>query len=664
MNKHKKAMKETRVEPRAMLPLTNGEAASAGIAMTAVNVREQEQSLQVTGVHPVVGAIRPGDRLLAMASGHVVTCRGHAVSIDGTQVAQTASDIVGAYFVGGMMVVVATDEILYLMPDGEDWMVMDPADAVPHLQFGATVSTTSADIAPYTFAAPYQQWRAPLSTVDVQSLSDLLRSVWNALHTDAAAAGLHSGPMLVRWAVRLLDGSYLWLSDPVRVGDATLGNADRIAAVVDSNSSGFTGTQATKMSQTHYRIDITVTRGIAARWVPLIAAIDVLATDEATLVNTGRSLDYRCLTRTTGQREYVLEMGLSRRGADAIGLQLSTSPWRLVATAPAATALSGNDFAAPVMPRTWTAAQCASMALPLQPRHVVCATQAAGRLYCCTSGGDVVVSAPGNPLVESSRRTVVGVVPMAMSVVTRPLYSGGFGRYPVYIFTDDGIYAIPQSVTGRLGEARLVDRTVIAAGVPPVEAGPDVWLISRHGHLCRLSGSRLTVCQRGTDYCALAWCDAYSELWMLPQHGEPIVMLPSGHLCRRTVDVMQLYSDPRHAVVVTSTGQLLDLEQEQASVMPVEWHSHPVALHPLMGQPVHRVVWHLAGKNVDLSLTVTGQRGVMAGDLAVSQMTVDGDVEQPLAAPTMAVRARTLRLHLSGTAATGTLILPALIYSR
>ena len=47
--------------------------------------------------------------------------------------------------------------------------------------------------------------------------------------------------MLVRWGVRLVDDSYLWLSEPQRVGDITLGNADRVSAVVTTSSSRFTG---------------------------------------------------------------------------------------------------------------------------------------------------------------------------------------------------------------------------------------------------------------------------------------------------------------------------------------------------------------------------------------------------------------------------------------
>lgn len=663
MKKHIKRMRETRVVARAMMPLSNGEAAPGGTAVEAVNVREREDSLQVTGVPLTVGHVAAGERLLTMADGHVVTSDGRTVVIDGVPVAQSGSDIVAACHIGGMMVVVARDEVIYLVEGDNGWLVMDPADAVPQLTFTADVTTSSADIPAYGFAAPYQQWRAPLADEDETALAGLLRHAWNALHSEAEAAGLLSGPVLVRWAVRLHDGSYLWVSDAVRVGDETLTNADRIAALVDSTGSGFTGTQATAMTQRHYRIGIGVTRGIADAWLPLVAGIDVLATDEASLLTAGRSLDYRCLTRTTGSREYVLEMGLSRRGSDTISRQLAGSPWHVVATAPSTASLSGSDFVEPVTATTFSADQCATLATPLVATDIVCATSAAGRLYCCTRGGDVVVSAPGNALVESGRRSVLGVVPLAMSVVTRPLYSSGFGRYPVYVFSDDGIYAIPQRATGSLGEARLVDRTVIDAAVPPVEGGTAIWLLSRHGHLCRLSGSQLTVVHRDVPCRALAWCNAHDELWLLPASGNPLVMMASGRMSERTVAASELYSDPRHAVAVGPEGDVMDLEQEHCAMQPVTWRSHPIALHPLLGEALHRVVWHMTGDDVSLTLAVDGQRGVMSGDIPLSQMTVEGAVNHPLATPTMARRGRTLRLAVSGTARSGTLMLPTLLYT-
>lgn len=659
-----KTLNQLRVIPRGMVPHANGEAAIAGEARLALNMRQQEQSLQVTG-HPVaVTTMGVGERLLTMNDGQTVTCRDDGTVLIAAQVVtRVSSPIVGAHAIGGMMVIVTRDGLIYLQPDGDAWRVLDPADAVPQLTFGENTATSQASIGAVTFAQPYSQWRAPLADVDRSTLSGMLRAAWKALESDARAQGRHTAPMLVRWAVRLHDDSYLWVSDAVRVGDVTLANAERISALVDSGSSGFTGTQATTLPMTHYSLSIGMTRAIAPAWQPLVKSIDVLATSEAQLLSASYELDYRCLTRTTGTREYVLEMGLSRRSADAIAWELAASSWRLIATADASSQPGSATFTAPLQAMQLTAAQCASLASAMAVTGVVCSTAAGGRLYCCTAGGDVVVSAPGNALTEVHRRSLLGAKPLAMAVVTRPLYSGGFGRYPVYVFTDDGIYAIPQRASDTLGEVRLVDRTVIAAAVPPVEAGGDIWLLSRHGHLCCLSGSRLTVACRNVDCRAMAWCNAYNELWLLPSAGHPVVVMSGGMMSGRTVAAAQLYSDARYAIAVTGDGTVLDLEQEQPATMDVEWHSHPVALHPLMGRPIGRVVWHVVSDDAALTLRVAGQRGIMAQEQQVSCITVGGAVDQPLASPTVRIPARTMSLHLTGTAISGTQLLPFLAYA-
>ena len=66
MKKHN--FKETQVVPRAMVPHANGEAARLGEAVLAQNVREQEQSLEVTGQPVTVGSIAVGSRLLLMGA--------------------------------------------------------------------------------------------------------------------------------------------------------------------------------------------------------------------------------------------------------------------------------------------------------------------------------------------------------------------------------------------------------------------------------------------------------------------------------------------------------------------------------------------------------------------------------------------------------------------
>ena len=660
MKKHQ-GMKAISIVPAGMTTPANGEADRSGTASQARNVRQREQSLQVTGQPVAMGSIAAGDRLLLVSGDNCVTCQGQVVKMNGDAVATVAGHIVGAHAIGGLIAVVTEDGLTVLTQHEGQWTVLDGAAAVPRLSIGVNTVTAHADIAPYTFVEPYSQWHAPLADADSNALAAMLRSAWRALTDDAVAEGLHAAPMLVRWAVRLHDGTYLWISEPVRVGDVTLANANRIVAQVTADSNGLTGTQQATMTQQRYSLDITVEQGIAAQWLPLVAAIDVFATDEAQLLTAARSLDYRCLTRTIAPREYILEMGLSRRSADAIANQLASSPWHLVATAPVSGQTAEFTFGAPLEPLTLTNAQCAVIGTMSRLDGVVASTSAGGRLYCCTRSGDVVVSQPGNALVEAHHRRVQGATPLALAVVTRPLYSGGFGRYPVYVFTDDGIYAIQQTVAGTLGEARLVDRTIIDATVMPVEGRNAVYLMSRHGCLCRLEGSRLEVCLRDVAATALAWSEPHGEMWMLREQALPLVLMTGGTLSERTVDAVNLYSDPRHALALRADGTLLDLERETAAVMPVAWQSHPVTVDGLLSGRVGRVVWRLKGHG-DLSLKVVGQRGIMAQDRDVSLITVAGDIGQPLASAPMLVPVRTVRLSVEGSATTGTLLLPTTLY--
>lgn len=653
---------EAPVIPRGMVSPVNGEAALPGTALRARNVRECEQSLQVTGTPVVAGAVGMGDRLLLLAGGHRVTCHGATIKIDNVAVTTLAGSVVGAHSIGDVIVIVTDTGLTYLRYHEGEWVLLDPVGGMPAVTLTAASTTQNVALEAYAFADAYRQWQAPLLSTDVAGLTSLLHTAWNAFAADVESLGRYSAPVLASWGVRLLDDSYLWLSEPVRLGDATLSNADRLTAAVTSDSTGVTGTAAAVWPLTHYGLQIAVTRDIAAEWLPLVKSIDVLVTRQARLLTTNPVLEYRCLTRTTGDREKVLEMGLSRRAATAVSRDLSASPWQLVASAPAAAHVAGSDFATPDEPLSLTPSQCASIGRLPSLTGVTGSASAGGRLYCCTGDGEVVVSHPGNALVEAHRRSVLGASPLSLAVVTRPLYAGGFGRYPIYVFTDDGIYAIPQRATGTLGEARLVDRTVIAAGVAPVEAWRDVWFVSRHGHLCRLAGAQVTIAQRATGYRELAWCAAHDELWLLPATGYPVALMSSGAMSERTVAARQLYSDPRHAVAVADDGTVLDLEREQAAVQPVSWCSHPVALSSLLGAAVGRVVWQVVGHSADLTLRVTGQRGIQSQEREVSAITVTGDIDQPLAAPVMKWPVRTVRLEVTGTARSGTLLLPTILY--
>ena len=112
------------------MPLVNGEAARRGAASLARNVREREQSLQVTGDPTVVGAIGFGERLLLLTGGHRVTSVGQTVKVDNVAVTTVPGEIVGAHVIGDLIVIVTDAGMTYLRQHDGVWRVLDPAAAL------------------------------------------------------------------------------------------------------------------------------------------------------------------------------------------------------------------------------------------------------------------------------------------------------------------------------------------------------------------------------------------------------------------------------------------------------------------------------------------------------------------------------------------------------
>lgn len=281
------------------------------------------------------------------------------------------------------------------------------------------------------------------------------------------------------------------------------------------------------------------------------------------------------------------------------------------------------------------------------------------------AGGTVVVSAVGNPLVVQWRAAVSGCDILAMGAACRPIYSGGFGRYPIYIFTTQGIMALPQSTAGNYGEPRLITQAVIARESRPVQGGDGLWFVDQHGILCQLVGSLLKRVLHGVDTAAaMAWCDRYRELWLTSAQGATVVM-ESGRTFVRDIDVATLYSDPMHALAVTGTGMLLDLANEEPGEIFFSFLSHPFVISPLMLRRRAIVVWNLFNSapwlpqaSARVELSILGERGSSCHGFLISKVTATGTIAAPLSRPVVLPPTRTLRLAATGTLPTGAQLLP------
>lgn len=798
-----------RIVHRGVQQLHNGESAELGIATGLTNMREREQVLEVVGDPRQLGQLEPGDRVLLVDGDRTLVLRNGDVMWNDAVVLSSASAIVTVHKVGALLVVVTADGNVVMRRTATGYQRVDVARALPQVHLAAVEQQQlTATMPALEFDEPYIAWQAPLASADVQALTKLMRNAVMAIQSSAVSQGRFTGVMLARYAVRLWDDSYLWMSQPVMVGHSMIRPSYRATTTATIASNRFTGVESLNLSLDSYRLGITMATGVASEWRELVKAIDVLVSPMA-LPFDSATIDYRCATTTTsGTRRYLLEVGPKPRSASSMMLTMLKGDWQLVAST---STLDGSSFKAVnvamsqqqvlpgkrcdvvtarlVMPKKVTDAECAAVMLSSTQQPVSAVTmEHNGRLYqapsawsvsnpwhvlpwldgSITSGtvgatvqvtlatgegdvtltttsscpcsatainplvtfpdsrathiviavgdrrwetdlsplegtgmaawvnptlasnlmatgqhpsggtstalqacdGVVVVSDVANPFVTRWRATVSGCSIMALGAACRPIYSGGFGRYPIYLFTSRGIMALPQQVSGTYGEPRLISEVVIADDACTVAGGDSLWFVTQHGILCRLSGSSVSRLLNGVDTATqMAWNDRERELWMAAPSGDVMVLMPSGRTYCRDIAVGSLYSDAQHAVAVTAQGSLLDLTTEVAAAeKSFSFMSHPFELSSLMRSTVSRVTWNmfsspaqLASNNAAITLTLRGERGASCHGYVISRVRAAGIIAAPLSRPVVMHPSRVLRLQATGTAATGTLLLPTIL---
>ena len=624
--------------------------------MKNLRLNQEGNALVVTGLPEQRGTVPAGHRLVCADGSHLITLYDGRLWCDGSEVAALSGELRGIHRVGPLLVVSTSAGMVYLADSGIGYDVVSLDDALPSLSVAAQGATAVTSSLPaIAFAEPYDRWQAPLSQADVTAVTAALRTAWNSVTGRAQAYGLHYARLRVRYGVRLWDDSYLWMSEPVTLGGNLPGNAPRVTVDVDVDSGGrYVGVPAATLSLTTFTLGVSVNSGVGEQWRSMIKAVDVLVTDQAQLVQDTATLDYRCLTTSGGTRRAVLDYGFVARAAAQVDAQLVRSPWRVVASCTDLDALAqGRWVESAVVPDiTMSAAQGEQMALPAQ-RRVVASLLCNGRLYVADDTGLMTTSRAGNPLVVERECVVTGARLLGMAQVPRSLYSGGFGRYPVYLFTDEGIFALPLTAQGAYGEPRLLDRTVLAAGCQPVEGNRDIYFTSWRGHLCCLQASTVTVIKAGAEVRQMVWDDVHGELWCRAVDGAVSALLADGTMCCRTLQAVHFYGDLTHALAVTATGDVLDLTAERQAMMDVEWLSEPVECP----KPLRRIMWQVYGDDVSLRLDVLGERGVSCHGFLVNRLEVTGRVAAPIVVPLFAPPLRTMRRRITGRAATGAFLI-------
>lgn len=275
--------------------------------------------------------------------------------------------------------------------------------------------------------------------------------------------------------------------------------------------------------------------------------------------------------------------------------------------------------------------------------------------------GWLAISGKGNPLVWQLSRPLTGTAIRAIASATSPAYHSGLGRYPLFIFATDGIYALPQLSSGNYGEVRMLSRHTIATGCQPCETSHGIFFTNTHGDVMSIGNGLIKRHLKSTNAVQMAWNEVENELWLMKSDGSITVMMPSGRTYCRSLTTSWLYSAANIAFAAEA-DTLLDITRETThSAVTVQWLSQPIMLSPALNAKPRGIVWNIFSDECALQLQINGERGLSCHGFALSRLNVSGIVGSPIYHRIVAPRLRSIRLSISGQLKASEMILPIFI---
>ena len=226
--------------------------------------------------------------------------------------------------------------------------------------------------------------------------------------------------------------------------------------------------------------------------------------------------------------------------------------------------------------------------------------------------GEMVVTCERNVFVTAQRRTIGNGKVMAFAAVRKPLYSSVFGRYPVYAFTTEGVYAVSYKMMQDYADAPKVDSRVIGKHVAVTAGDGKVWWVSDDEMLCELAGRDVREVKKVGDVAWMCRQKNTKEIVMCyDNHSVMVMQEKSGRCYNRTIEAISAYSDDRGALVVTVQGKVLDVNKEVSTEQKtISIETHPVEVDKgEMIAPVRLMVNVSAEPEASMEVKLLGNDG-------------------------------------------------------
>lgn len=317
-------MKNIKIVPKCAVERVNDESGNVGECVNAMNVRECNDALVTMGNWHELCEIQQDERVMLIdkrrESDYFLSCKGNEVRVlckrvNGECVEQ--NEVICELDGGvrwmrsvGDFVVISTDSgVKYLHYANGEYRLLDFMKIAPQMVFGAVNSAeVSETVSSVDFEEPYSSWDK-LSDKDSKAIGDSVRYSAEVLHNRAKQNGAFVQPVAVRYAVRLWDDNYAWVSAPVVVG-CGVSMREQVSVAIDTDMSSC---GESELRATMYNVGVAVVEPLAREWLGLVKSVDVLVSDELSPFEAGKVMcrcDYatpnRYLTYWLPQRERLM----------------------------------------------------------------------------------------------------------------------------------------------------------------------------------------------------------------------------------------------------------------------------------------------------------------------------------------------------------------------
>lgn len=240
------------------------------------------------------------------------------------------SPVTSAQSIGNTLIIVCTKNVYYLLYKNGSYIFLGERPEMPEISFYPYTKYTDAyNVAEYTFMKGYNT-PTRLDTEDINYFNTAYYNAFFQMQEKAWNRYYFIQPILIRYALKLYDGSYLFASSPVMLSQPDPIQPCRMSIRLRNSNELCTGSFEGQIIAGNYSISYFVHRINLDDWTDIVKSIDIYVTPEATIFEPDQKqqgLTYK-ITRTesSGVVSFVLNGDISFLDSKIIQKRYLQSP--------------------------------------------------------------------------------------------------------------------------------------------------------------------------------------------------------------------------------------------------------------------------------------------------------------------------------------------------